>query len=76
MVYGFFGWNSYMGNDPEHRDLYLEAECKVDEGGKLRVIGGTGGVYVRYDDIEAIAFRGVTETKRQKKVKEVTEDGK
>jgi hypothetical protein len=61
MVYGFFGWNSYMGNDPGERDLYLERECEVDKTGRFRVIEDVGGIYVQYADIEAIAFRPVQE---------------
>lgn len=64
MVYGFFGWNSYMGNVPGHRDLYLERECKLNREGNLQVIKDGGGIYLRYGDIEAIAFRPVKEEKQ------------
>ena len=61
MVYGFFGWNSYMGNIPGQRDLYLEKECKLDKHGKLEVIEDSGGIYLRCADIEAMGFRPVKE---------------
>ena len=70
IAYGFFGWNSYMGSDRDQRDLYLEAECKVDEKGKFRVIKHTGGLYIRYDDVEGIGFRLVKETEKSDKPSE------
>ncbi len=61
IVYGFFGWESYMGNEPGLRDLFLERECKLDDEGNFEVIEGAGGIYLRYEDIEAIGFRPALE---------------
>lgn len=49
------------GRAPEERDLYLERECKPGKEGKLEFAEGGGGIYVRYADIEAIAFRPAAE---------------
>lgn len=61
MVYGFFGWHSYMGDDRQHGDLYLEAECSLGDNGKLRLLPDTGGVYLKFADIEGVSFKWVDE---------------
>ncbi len=61
IIYGFYGWHSYMGNLPDQRDLYLERECGADKEGNFELTEPGGGIYVRYADIEAIAFRPAKE---------------
>jgi len=61
MVYGFFGWNSYMGDDRQNGDLYLEAECSLSNDGKLKILPDTGGVYLKFADIEGVSFKWVDE---------------
>ncbi len=56
-IYGLFGKNSFAGNDPERRDLYLEATYRVLANGEWAPNEDTGGVLVLGDQIAFVEFR-------------------
>lgn len=60
-VYGLFGMRSFAGDDPAHRDLYLEAEFRPVETGEWAPVEDTAGVLIMSNQIAAIEFRQVGE---------------
>jgi hypothetical protein len=60
-VYGFFGEQSFAGDAPEHRDLYLEATYRLLQNGEWAPVEDTAGVLMMPDQIAAIEFRSFTE---------------
>jgi hypothetical protein len=58
-VYGLFHENSFAGSDPARRDIYIEAQFHVTEGGEWAPIEDTGGVLIMGDQIATIEFRNL-----------------
>ncbi len=61
-VYGLFGPQSFAGDDPDERDLYVEAVFELTEGGEWAPREDTGGIIIKADEISTIEFRRLTET--------------
>ncbi len=60
-VYGLFGLESFAGDDPNCRDLYLEATYRPAETGDWARVEDTGGVLIMADQIAVIEFRKLAE---------------
>jgi len=60
-LYGLFHSRSFAASDPEHRDLYLEAQFRPLEDGQWAPVEDTGGVLIMADQIAAVEFRKLTE---------------
>ena len=60
-VFGLFGFKSFAGDDPEERDLYLEAVFRPNSNGDWVPIEDSGGIIVKADQIAAIEFRKLSE---------------
>lgn len=60
-VYGFYGEQSFAGDDPEHRDLYLEGAYRLLPNGDWAPVEDTGGVLIMADQIASIEFRKLAE---------------
>ena len=60
-VYGFYGEKSFAGDDPGHRDLYLEATYRLLPNGEWAPVEDTGGILVMSDQIALIEFRKIAE---------------
>lgn len=58
-VFGLFHHNSFAADDPDHRDIYLEAQFRLSEGGEWAPVEDTDGVLILADDIAFIEFRKV-----------------
>lgn len=56
-VYGFFGERSSAGDDPQHRDLYLEATFRPLANGEWAPVEDTAGVLIMPDQIATLEFR-------------------
>lgn len=59
MVYGFWGGESFAGDEPGERDLYLEAVFQPNDGGPWQPALDTAGILIRADEIATIEFRRV-----------------
>jgi hypothetical protein len=60
-LYGLFHTRSFAASDPEHRDLYLEAQFRPLETGEWAPVEDTGGVLIMAEQIAAIEFRKLVE---------------
>ena len=62
-VYGLFlnKEESFAGDDPEHRDLYLEATFRLLPNDEWAPVEDTGGVLIMADQIAVIEFRKISE---------------
>jgi Family of unknown function (DUF6338) len=58
-VYGLFGKDSFAGDDPEFRDLYLQATFRLLPDGQWAPLEDTGGVLIMADQISTIEFRKI-----------------
>lgn len=56
-VYGFLGTESFAGDEPNERDLYLEAVFIPSERGHWQPAPNTGGILIKAGEIAAIEFR-------------------
>jgi len=56
-----FHSHSFAASDPDHRDLYLEAQFRPLEDGQWAPVEDTGGVLMMADQIAAVEFRKLTE---------------
>jgi hypothetical protein len=56
-VYGLFDKNSFAGNDPDRRDLYLEATFRVLDNDEWAPNQDTGGILILAEQIAMIDFR-------------------
>jgi len=65
-VYGLFHQNSFAASDLENRDLYLEAQFRLTDGGEWAPVEDSGGVLIMADQIATIEFRNVTEASNDK----------
>lgn len=57
VVYGFWGEESFAGDEPGERDLYLEAVFQPDEGEAWQPAPDTAGILIRASEIATIEFR-------------------
>jgi hypothetical protein len=55
-VYGKFGAQSFAGDDPAERDLYLEAQYRLSESGAWLPVDSSGGILLKADQIATIEF--------------------
>lgn len=62
-VHGLFGFKSFAGDDPDQRDLYLEATFRRTNSGEWAPVEHTGGVLIKADQIASIEFHKITEVK-------------
>jgi len=60
-LHGFFGLESFAGDDRDSRDLYLEAVFEPTDTGEWAPVEDSGGVWVAAEEISAIEFRRVYE---------------
>ncbi len=60
-VYGLFHRRSFASSDLEHRDLYVETQFRLTDGGEWAPVEDSGGVLIMADQIATIEFRNVTE---------------
>ena len=60
-LYGLFHSRSFAASDPEHRDLYLEAQFQPLPDGQWAPVEDTAGVLIMADQIAAVEFRKLTE---------------
>lgn len=56
-IHGLFGYQSFAGDDPQHRDLYLEETYRLLETGDWAPVEDSAGVLIMPDEIAAIEFR-------------------
>lgn len=60
-IYGLFDSRSFAASDPQHRDLYLEAQFHPLDTGDWAPLEDTGGVLIMADQIAVIEFRKLAE---------------
>ena len=60
-VSGFFGNQSFAGDDPEERDLYIEAVFELNEDGQWKPVVDTGGILIKANQIATIEFRNLND---------------
>lgn len=60
-VCGFFGNRSFAGDDPEERDLYIEAVFVPRDGGHWQPVADTGGILIKANEISTIEFKTICE---------------
>ena len=60
-VYGLYGLQSYAGDDPAERDLYLEVQFRPTDTGDWAPVEDSGGVLVKGDQIALIEFKKLAE---------------
>ena len=61
MVFGFLGSESFSGDDPDERDLYIEAVFRpVDGHDHWQPVPDTSGILIKADQIATIEFRRLT----------------
>ncbi|MCC7044526.1 MAG: hypothetical protein IT183_11725 [Acidobacteria bacterium] len=54
---GYFGPGSFASSFPNGRDIFVEQAWVVDEGGRfIRMVDGTAGALVSFDDCELLEF--------------------
>lgn len=58
-VYGLCAGNSFAGDHPEFRDLYLEEAFELLDDGQWAPMDDTGGVLIMPDHIATIEFRKI-----------------
>ena len=56
-VYGLYGYNSFAGDDPAERDLYIEAMFTPTPSGEWAPVEDSGGIIIKAEQIAAIEFR-------------------
>ncbi len=61
-ILGLYAEGSFVGSDPERRDLYLVATCRLLPTGEWALEEDTGGVLIMADQIATIEFRNVEVT--------------
>lgn len=59
IVYGFFGNFSFAGDDPEERDLYIEAVFRQGDSDHWQPVADTEGILIKADEIATIEFRRI-----------------
>lgn len=56
-LYGFFGLRSFAGDDPQWRDLYLEAVYRLTDGGEWAPVEDSCGIWIAANQIASLEFR-------------------
>ncbi len=56
-VYGLFHQRSFAGDDPDERDLYIEAVFRPNDSGEWAPVEDTGGILIKANQIASIEFR-------------------
>lgn len=60
-VCGFFGNQSFAGDDPEERDLYVEAVFLQQDGDAWQPVEDTCGILIKGSEIATIEFKTIQE---------------
>lgn len=60
-IHGLYGLRSFAGDDPERRDLFLQAAYRLLETGEWAPVEETAGVWISGQFIVAVEFRKVAE---------------
>jgi hypothetical protein len=60
-IYGLYGLQSFAGDEPGQRDLYLEAAYRPTDNGEWAPAEDTGGVFIAAEQIAVLEFRRLTE---------------
>lgn len=60
-VYGLWGPRSFASDEPDNRDLYIEAVFRPTEHGEWAPVEDSGGAWVTGEQIAVIEFRKLTE---------------
>jgi len=60
-VYGLWGLSSFASDEPEDRDLYIEAVFRPTERGDWAPVEDSGGAWITGEQIAVIEFRKLTE---------------
>lgn len=60
-IYGLFHHESFAGDDPEERDLYLQTVFKPTEQGDLAPVEDSLGILIKAERIAAIEFKRLME---------------
>ena len=68
-VVGFFGSDSFAGDDPDERDLYLEAQFKIDGKGRWKPVVSSAGVLIKADQIAVVEFKKIGGAKNGRQIK-------
>lgn len=58
-VFGFFGFDSFAGDDPGERDIYIEAVFEPHGEGAWQPVPDTGGILIKASEIATIEFRRI-----------------
>ncbi len=61
-VCGYFGEESFAGDDPRERDLFIEAVFTLTDGGEWQPQVDTAGILLKASEIATIEFRRLDET--------------
>ena len=56
-VFGLYGYQSFAGDEPSERDLYLEAVFEPTNTGEWAPVQDSGGIIIKAEQIAAIEFR-------------------
>lgn len=59
IVYGFWGTESFAGDERGERDLFVEAVFKPANSGHWQPIPDTGGILIKANEIATIEFRRI-----------------
>jgi hypothetical protein len=62
-IYGVYGEHSFAGDDPQYRDLYLEATYRQLTTGDWAPSEDTAGVLIMAEQIAVLEFRQFSEVK-------------
>lgn len=68
-VAGFFGTSSFAGDDPNERDLYLEAQFRLAGKGRWKPVANSAGVLIKADQIALLDFRKIGDTRDDRQTK-------
>jgi Family of unknown function (DUF6338) len=60
-VFGFFGNQSFAGDDPDERDFFIEAVFQPDDAKHWQPVRDTRGILIRSSEIATIEFKQIAE---------------
>ncbi len=60
-VYGYFGGQSFAGDDPNERDMYIEAVFMLAPTGDWAPVEDSAGILIKAEQIAAIEFKRIPE---------------
>jgi hypothetical protein len=61
-VFGFWGEDSFAGDEPGERDLFLQAVFMPSDSGHWQPVPDTGGRLIHADEIATVEFRRIDST--------------